>query len=535
MNADFDVAIVGSGFAGSLMAMVARRLGRSVTLLERGRHPRFAIGESSTPLANLLLEELAVRHDLPALATLSKWGTWQRHHPGIRCGLKRGFTFYHHRAHTPWTPQTDRSNELLVAASPHDGVADTHWFRADFDQFLAAEARRLGAELLEETRLDGVQFSDEGATLSGERAGRPFTLRARFVVDASGARGFLARALGLPETPLPSMPATAALFSHFEGVQRWDALHPCAAPPPYPVDDAALHHVFEGGWMWVLRFGHGVTSAGVAATRPLADSLNLSEGEPGWRRLLERFPSLGAQFGNARAMEPFVHTPQLSFRCAPAAGPGWALLPSAAGFVDPLLSTGFPLTLLGIHRLSRLLEAEAVPGEAALKQYSELTLGELDAAATLIGGLYACLDDFELFRALSLLYFGAASYAETVRRLGQPERAGSFLLHREQPFGRQLRDLAGRVGASRAEPERTRFLRDVQAALDPINVAGLGDPARRHWYPALASDLMQAAPRLGVEAPAMERLLRLFEPDAEAAPARGPATEIHSPNPPGCR
>ena len=50
---DADVAIVGSGFAGSLTALALRRQGRSVVLLERGRHPRFAIGESSTPLANL--------------------------------------------------------------------------------------------------------------------------------------------------------------------------------------------------------------------------------------------------------------------------------------------------------------------------------------------------------------------------------------------------------------------------------------------------------------------------------------------------
>jgi hypothetical protein len=59
----FDLAIVGSGFGGSLLAMIARRLGRSVVLLERGRHPRFAIGESSTPLANLLLEEMAIRYE----------------------------------------------------------------------------------------------------------------------------------------------------------------------------------------------------------------------------------------------------------------------------------------------------------------------------------------------------------------------------------------------------------------------------------------------------------------------------------------
>src|SRR5437867_4128092 len=67
MRADFDIAVVGSGFGGSLMAMIARQLGCSVVLLERGRHPRFAIGESSTPLANLLLEELARRYALPRL------------------------------------------------------------------------------------------------------------------------------------------------------------------------------------------------------------------------------------------------------------------------------------------------------------------------------------------------------------------------------------------------------------------------------------------------------------------------------------
>jgi len=102
METDFDVAVIGSGFGGSLLAMIARRLGRSVVLLERGRHPRFAIGESSTPLANLLLEELARRYDLTEVAPLAKWGSWQKARPEIACGLKRGFTFYHHLLSQPW-------------------------------------------------------------------------------------------------------------------------------------------------------------------------------------------------------------------------------------------------------------------------------------------------------------------------------------------------------------------------------------------------------------------------------------------------
>ena len=88
--------MVGSGFAGSLLAMIARQLGRSVILIEKGTHPRFAIGESSTPLANLLLEELTTRYGLDELRPLAKWGSWQRAYPQIACGRKRGFTFFHH-------------------------------------------------------------------------------------------------------------------------------------------------------------------------------------------------------------------------------------------------------------------------------------------------------------------------------------------------------------------------------------------------------------------------------------------------------
>jgi FADH2 O2-dependent halogenase len=70
---DADVAIVGSGFAGSLTALCLLRRGKRVVMVERGRHPRFAIGESSTPLANLLIEELADRYDLPRIRPFSKW------------------------------------------------------------------------------------------------------------------------------------------------------------------------------------------------------------------------------------------------------------------------------------------------------------------------------------------------------------------------------------------------------------------------------------------------------------------------------
>ena len=116
----FQVVVVGAGFAGTILARVLHRLGIGVLLAERYEHPRFAIGDSSTPLAAICLERLAKRYDLADLAWLAAYDRWEKNIPEIRHGLKRGFTFYGHRPGELFedTPENDR--RLLVAASPDD-------------------------------------------------------------------------------------------------------------------------------------------------------------------------------------------------------------------------------------------------------------------------------------------------------------------------------------------------------------------------------------------------------------------------------
>src|SRR3954453_1701619 len=122
-DVDADFAVIGSGFGGSLTALALRSRGRRVVLVERGRHPRFAIGESSTPLANLLIEELADRYELPRIRPFSKWGTWQRARPEVAAGLKRGFTFFFHHPGDRFEDDAERARQLMVAASPNDDIA----------------------------------------------------------------------------------------------------------------------------------------------------------------------------------------------------------------------------------------------------------------------------------------------------------------------------------------------------------------------------------------------------------------------------
>jgi tetracycline 7-halogenase / FADH2 O2-dependent halogenase len=472
-----DLVIVGSGFGGSVMAMVARRLGLSVVLLEQGRHPRMAIGESTTPLSNLLLERICATYDLPRLAPLAKWGSWQRAYPQIACGLKRGFSFF------------CQGERLLVAASPRDDIADTHWFREEVDHFLVNEAQSLGVEYYDCVGIEDLVFTDESATLVGRTGDRPFRLNARLLIDATGPRGFLHRSLQLPESALPGMPLTKSLFSHFTGVGRT----PCSEDTvPYPVDDAAVHHVFDGGWVWVLRFNNGVTSAGVAATQSSAAELKLSEGEPAWRRLLDRLPALRSQFAHATPCQPFRHMPAVSFRSSTIAGKRWAMLPSAAGFIDPLLSTGFTLTLQGVERLGKILQGDFDSAELSvrLQGYAEQTDCALMSASRLIGALYATMDNFSAFTAVSLLYFAAVSFSEAAFRLGKPELATGFLL----PSASALLERAHALGDGAETPA---FTEEVRRAIEPFNLGRFGDPTLDNQYPVRAEDLLDAGSKLG--------------------------------------
>jgi FADH2 O2-dependent halogenase len=326
------------------------------------------------------------------------------------------------------------------------------------------------------------------------------------------------------------MPRIEGLYTHFEDVERLDSLrgYSSSEPPPYPVDDAAVHHVFDDGWIWVLRFGNGLVSAGVAADSVLARQLRLEEGESAWDRLLARLPSVRNQFERARAVLPFVYTSGLPFRVAVASGPGWALLPSAAAFIDPLLSTGIPLTLSGIARIGEALESD--PGRPALDRRladcGRITLFEADSAALLVSALYASFADFELFSALTLLYFAAASYGEAARRLGRPELSGSFLSGDRPGFGPAFRSCCGAVLEARARgtlpEERERLIACVYDVIEPLDVAGLSDRSRRSWHPIEAEPLLAGAQKLGATPGEIETMLAkigFFKEPASLAPS----------------
>ncbi|NNE70655.1 MAG: hypothetical protein HKN29_09880 [Rhodothermales bacterium] len=484
-----DLAIVGGGFAGSLLASIARRIGLSVVLIDRGAHPRMAIGESSTPAGNMVLAALGQRYALPELIHLARYGTWKEHFPEMGVGPKRGFSYFAHQPGSPWSPGTKHANELLVAASRDALNCDTHWFRSDVDAFLFELAGAQGALLMPRTvviqveRVGGCwQLGVEGAeSLGGPGFGNaavstpPFGARAaatrieaRLLVDATGSGDFATRHLDVTAGP-PMRTRTSAAFAHFEDLPTWQAS--VGSPDddyPIPADQAAQHHVTPDGWMWQLRFDSGRTSVGIVGPR-------IGEFAPAdW---LRRYPTLERQFADAKRVWPsrgWSGSGPLQRRVDRAGGAGWILLPAAAGFVDPLHSTGIAHSLTAIERLARLLEA----GVEDFSDAGAATLRELDHIDAMVAPCYAA-KDFEAFIVASMVYFAASIHVERLRMSEVASRMPDFL-GADVPA---LRQLAIRAGD---EVNGPGFREWMARAIEPWNTAGLLDPEVPNMYPHTA-------------------------------------------------
>jgi FADH2 O2-dependent halogenase len=342
------------------------------------------------------------------------------------------------------------------------------------DHFLVKEAIALGV-----VYRDNVDLAQLERTENGWRT-RDHGDEADFLIDASGPKGFLHRRQGWKEVGFCGYPNTQSLFSHFVGVKPAGLAEGML---PYLPDVAASHYIFPGGWMWILPFDSGVTSAGCSVEDGLADELGLSEGNAAaWARFLARFPAIQAQFGDAQPIEKWHYSPKLSFRTEHVVGEGFALLPSAVGFIDPLYSTGMPLTLLGIQRLAKLLEQGITP--EGLATYEATTFTELDWVAEFIAANYAAFADFPRFVDTTMFYFAAASFSELARRIGKPELAQGYLLTKSAAFRESFAAWQGNK-LSLAE------------AIAPWNVAGLADPGKHNLYGVDLEDVVRGGAKLG--------------------------------------
>ncbi|RMF41705.1 MAG: halogenase, partial [Planctomycetota bacterium] len=300
----YDAIIVGSGFAGNLLGWILAECGWRVLIVDREEHPRFAIGESSTPLGDMLLERLADHYGLTALKPLARWGTCRQALPQLRVGKKRGFSYFQHLPGKPFADTPAHDHSLMVAASASDASSDLHWMRSDVDAWLyqqacqAGCAGRLGVEVI------NLQRDGAGWTLTAqdraEQGGEIEQWECREFIDATGSSDVAVRYLGLNDASERLLTRTGCLFGHFRGVAGfadWLEEHGLAdASPIFNPDDAAQHHLLGNAWMWMLRFVDGTTSVGFVQPTSqwgtFGDLACKSARMDAWQILLARYPSI---------------------------------------------------------------------------------------------------------------------------------------------------------------------------------------------------------------------------------------------------
>lgn len=293
-----DVIVIGGGPAGSTAATLLARQGLSVTLLERERFPRFQIGESLLPYNNDLFERLGVTSDLLA-------GDYHPKYGAFFCTGDGAVSF--------------RFRFDLRLKDPYRRSFQVR--RSEFDHLLLRNAAKHGVEVLQETPVTSVDLAQpDRAVVNG-------SLEARFVIDASGHGAVVGNRLGA-RADVASL-KKIAFFAHYTGVPR---------PEGKDAGNTAIV-VLRNAWFWLIPITAEVMSVGLVVDREHFLRCGLDP-----QALLERTiaasPWVAERMRNAERVSPVHARKDFSFRMDSLAGGNYALVGDAAGFLDPIFSTG---------------------------------------------------------------------------------------------------------------------------------------------------------------------------------------------------
>lgn len=267
-----DLIVVGGGPAGTAAGIAALRQGLSVVLLEVAARPRERPGETMHPGLEPIFRELGVFEAVVALSQLRPraqriaWGN---------CSER--LDIYGTDARGPW--------------------CGFQVNRAALDEVLLARFRALGGRLIRPSQ-GAAPLIERDAVIGVSASGR--AMRASFVIDATGSRGWLRRALGLAVIRV-----SPPLLAHHGYIRGRSCEHPTICGD-------------RDKWRW---------------TAEVAPSL------VGWVEVSLNPPAGGLHDDRVTTDENVanVGATDVTWRMAEClAGPGWLLVGDAACSLDPL-------------------------------------------------------------------------------------------------------------------------------------------------------------------------------------------------------
>jgi flavin-dependent dehydrogenase len=384
----YDVAILGGGLAGLTLALQLKRARPETSIFAAEKRPgpapeaAFKVGESTVEMSAHYFAEVVGMKDHMDADQLPK------------AGLRFFF---------PAGDNSDITQRVEWGAVGLPPVPSYQLDRGRFENELAERSHSAGVDLLDNCFVQDVELSDgdgdHTATCVRGRGAEPFTVSARWMVDATGWANLLKRKLGLEKDVDHTINSSWFRLAGGVDLEAWGADDPewLDRMEERGVRKLSTNHLMgEGYWVWLIPLSSGPISIGIVADPRFHpwDEINTLEGSLDWLKRHE--PQLGDELERRREqVEDFLKIENFAYSCQRVFSPDrWCLTGVAGVFADPFYSPGSDFIAQGNTYITDLVRRD-LDGEDVRRRTLQYDSAYLNAFETAIRGTYT--DHYQLF------------------------------------------------------------------------------------------------------------------------------------------
>ena len=341
------IAIIGGGPSGCALGILLKRKGFDVAVFYLEKRPEIIVGESLLPAIIPLLRQLGVEDEVKSYST-----------------YKPGASVWVNKEEEATSPFSFGGGGLPPYAY---NVPRVKFDKTIFDKAVAEGVTFFPhiAKIEQVNGTDELKLSDETIAFTNDY----FKGQPDLIVDATGRSRMIARMMNLPTRE--GKRKDVALFAHLTNADKIS---------PYNIH---LHRLQEG-WTWRIPLPDR-TSVGVVINPKHLEKYGSTKEEQ-YDNILRSDDTLIKFTQNAKRETGVVQYNNYQLITERMYGKNWLLIGDAAGFLDPIFSSGLFLAIKSAFTATEAIE-EAT--EAAFQKYQKQEMHELRVWQKLVNTWYS--------------------------------------------------------------------------------------------------------------------------------------------------